>query len=174
MKIELSDLRQRVDDLEQYSRINCLNISGIPDSRNGRDNTEDTDQITLNVSIKYYLLVWELNRCRRSQSIIHIVWDGDLGQGHKTLLETSLLNLRDIGIVQSVWIRNTSYNIKKVWYLRCSVSKRANRCGWSTHVGLLMETFSWKSQKHAERSASEVKMTCVILFTKHLIVLQLL
>jgi hypothetical protein len=53
MMTELSDLRQRVDDLQQYSRKNCLKIclkiSGISESRNERDNTEDTDQIALNV-----------------------------------------------------------------------------------------------------------------------------
>jgi exosome complex exonuclease DIS3/RRP44 len=55
MKIEISDLRQRVDDLEQYSRKNCLKISGIPESRNGKVNIEDTDQIALNVINKYVL-----------------------------------------------------------------------------------------------------------------------
>lgn len=53
MKSEISELHQRIDDLEQYSRKNCLKFSVIPEPAEGK---EDTDQIALNVINKYILV----------------------------------------------------------------------------------------------------------------------
>lgn len=52
MKKEISELHQRIDDLEQYSRNDCLKFSGIPEPTKGKG---DTDQIALNVINKYIL-----------------------------------------------------------------------------------------------------------------------
>lgn len=53
MKSAIYELHQRIDDLEQYSRKNCLGFSGIPEPAKGK---EDTDQIALNVINKYILV----------------------------------------------------------------------------------------------------------------------
>lgn len=53
MKSEISELHQRIDDLEQYSRKTCLKFSGIPEPAKSK---EDTDQIALNVINKYILV----------------------------------------------------------------------------------------------------------------------
>lgn len=44
LRNELSDLYLRIDEMEQYSRRNCLKITGIPEEKN-----ENTDTLALNV-----------------------------------------------------------------------------------------------------------------------------
>lgn len=44
LRTEVNDLKLRIDDIEQYTRRNCLKISGIPE--NSKDNT---DQLVFNV-----------------------------------------------------------------------------------------------------------------------------
>lgn len=44
LRTEVNDLKLRIDDMEQYTRRNCLKFSGIPE--NPKDNT---DQLVLNV-----------------------------------------------------------------------------------------------------------------------------
>lgn len=53
VKKEISELHQRIDDLEQNSRKNCLKFSGISEPAQGK---EDTDQIFLGVINKYILV----------------------------------------------------------------------------------------------------------------------
>lgn len=62
MKKEISELHQRIDDLEQYSRKNCLKFSGIPEPTKGK---ECTDQIALNVINKYILVGTGLQNMQR-------------------------------------------------------------------------------------------------------------
>ncbi|XP_052712340.1 uncharacterized protein LOC128186562 [Crassostrea angulata] len=63
---KINYLETRVDDLEQYSRKNCLKFSGIPEQHN-----EDTDQVVLNTVNNYILKSTKITLDRYSISNSH-------------------------------------------------------------------------------------------------------
>ena len=47
LKKKVEEAKDRIDDLEQYSRRNCLIFTGIKEA--GEDKTENTDEIMLDI-----------------------------------------------------------------------------------------------------------------------------
>ena len=47
LKKKVEEAKDRIDDLEQYSRRNCLIFAGIKEA--GEDETENTDEVILDI-----------------------------------------------------------------------------------------------------------------------------
>lgn len=64
LSAEINSLTKRVDDMEQYSRRNCLKISGIPESEG-----EDTDTLLLSLLNEKLHLNTSINDMSRSHRV---------------------------------------------------------------------------------------------------------